>query len=467
MSRNSLVVVLLVLVAMSGCARPGDQPGEPAPVHPETAAAECQPPGSGAQPARGARRGTLVEQALRPVQAPAAARLPSASVSGDPGRGWHVQSAIELSGCPVSGLWDVSADETAYVVLECVEGCEPDEAVLVAADMKLGDVLWALRVDDRLELQRVLRVPEGPLLLCGSQVVALDPATGAVLYRTDVNPLDRDWGATGAWALCPRGLLYLGAQNLLLLDPITGGELWRVDLGGTGYQKTYSAPAVTADAAYVISDGPDGVERHLWAVDLASGDVAWHRAVGSILSFEDQLETWLGGCAATAEAVACLHYTTTYWYRDAPGDPTPVLRCFSADSGDELWSRPLPSLPDGWGGEIAPPLAAGGLVFVGLRDTEAAAFGMADGTDLGRASALPVGELTGRIACPIRAGTRAGLTLLSPHNLTRLGEIVVGLAQGPNDYWASVSLKDDRLVAIGRNRPEYQKSETVIIVAAP
>lgn len=406
--------------------------------------------------------------ALLTVEPPVVSHPRQAVLGGDAKLGWRVRAAFDISGSPWPQAWDVAADGTVYLVVDAVKGQDVDTRFLVAVDGTRSSVRWAARVADEYWVGKLIKVPDGPLLVCGSPIVAVDPESGDVLCTRNTPPLLDPLGAGPGMTLCAHGLLYLGGGELALLDPSDLTDKWRLNLGVSGTSMVHDPPVVHGDVAFFVTDSPDGVSRHLWAVDLEEKRQLWQRDLGDIMDFEEQPTTWLGGCATDGHLVVCMEYTTAYWYREAPGDATPLLRCFPAQTGADAWSAKLASLPDGWGGEILPPVMSCGSVFVARRGgPEADAYSLVDGALVGTIFDTPLGELNGQIACPVELFTagKVGVRLVSARDLRPTGDVLVALAKGVNDSWPVIALRGGGLVAIGRHRPAYQEAQTVVVTA--
>jgi len=125
-----------------------------------------------------------------------------------------------------------------------------------------------------------------------ARVTALSPS-GAVLWNADLTPSrDRSDDASGGGLAFADGRLFvtLGFGELVALDPATGAELWRQKLGAV------ATGAPTAVGGRVHVSGRDGVG---WTVDAATGRVLW-----SVRSTPDRLGVKGGAApAATAETV--------------------------------------------------------------------------------------------------------------------------------------------------------------------
>jgi outer membrane protein assembly factor BamB len=157
----------------------------------------------------------------------------------------------------------------------------------------LGSVttqLWSVPIGQgdtrrhRLTAQPV--VSGGRIFTLDSQArVSAVSTSGALLWSVDASPArDRPDEASGGGLAAAEGRLFvtLGFGELVALDPATGGVIWRQRVGSV----TTGAPTVSGGRVFV--SGRDGVG---WAVDAATGRILW-----SVRSTPDRLGV-LGGSA--------------------------------------------------------------------------------------------------------------------------------------------------------------------------
>ena len=142
---------------------------------------------------------------------------------------------------------------------------------------------------------------------------ALDAATGAVLWRVDVEPADEDEGGWGGGLAFDEGRLVVatGYGEVIMLDAENGEERWRARLDAP----LRTAPTVAADRVYVVSP-----TNTLSVLDAASGDLLWsHRGIEEIAGLLG------GGGPAVSGSLVVVAYSSGEIY---------ALR---AENGQSVW----------------------------------------------------------------------------------------------------------------------------------
>lgn len=203
------------------------------------------------------------------------------------------------------------------------------------------------------------RSADAELVIIGSGaggVYALDAGTGSERWRFEVGARVRSTPAVSD------GTVYIGASDgvLYALDLGTGQEKWRFETSGVsmnaadfGFDRTqiYSSPTVAGGYVYFGSR-----DASLYALDAASGTMAWHREDGS---------AWVIGSPA-------FQNDRLFVGRSSSG----AFRARDAATGDELWVQSTGA----W--ILGSPMVSGDVVYIGNRDGWVFAFAAEDGREL-------------------------------------------------------------------------------------
>lgn len=145
---------------------------------------------------------------------------------------------------------------------------------------------WAVELDTNRGQEATPVVVDGTMYIstAWSKVMAVDAATGEVLWRYDPEPK----GAQGAYACCDvvnrgvavwQGKVFAGTIDgrLVALDAATGKELWDVLTVDQARPYTITgAPRVVRGKVIIGNSGAElGVRGYVSAYDAESGDLAW------------------------------------------------------------------------------------------------------------------------------------------------------------------------------------------------
>ncbi len=155
-------------------------------------------------------------------------------------------------------------------------------------DENVGELslAWAVEFDTSRGQEATPIVVDGTMYVstAWSKVMAVDAATGEVLWRYDPEPI----GAKGAHACCDvvnrgvavwQGKVFAGTIDgrLVALDAATGKELW--DVVTVDQDKPYTitgAPRVVRGKVVIGNSGAElGVRGYVSAYDADSGDLVW------------------------------------------------------------------------------------------------------------------------------------------------------------------------------------------------
>ena len=155
-------------------------------------------------------------------------------------------------------------------------------------DRNVGDLslAWAVELDTNRGQEATPIVVDGVMYIttAWSKVMALDAATGDVLWRYDPEVI----GAKGAHACCDvvnrgvavwEGKVFVGTIDgrLVALDAATGDELW--DVVTVDQERPYTitgAPRVVRDKVIIGNSGAElGVRGYLSAYDTNTGELVW------------------------------------------------------------------------------------------------------------------------------------------------------------------------------------------------
>ena len=207
-------------------------------------------------------------------------------------------AAVALSGCGGKTNGADSVDEARMLAAED----DPDnwlshgrtyaeQRYSPLADINDGNIgqlslAWAVDLDTNRGQEATPIVVDGVMYIstAWSKVMAVDAATGEVLWRYDPEAI----GAKGADACCDvvnRGVAVWGGKvfvgtidgRLVALDAATGAELW--DVVTVDQAKPYTitgAPRVVRGKVIIGNSGAElGVRGYVSAYDAESGDLAW------------------------------------------------------------------------------------------------------------------------------------------------------------------------------------------------
>lgn len=210
------------------------------------------------------------------------------------------------------------------------------------------------------------------------------PATADVRWRTRLQPVD------GGMTVTDDHLLVTVGGSVVALDTGGGERRWTADVG----HDAAAAPAVGGDLAIVTTwNGGADVDRGVVALDLADGTELWRAIPDVDVDAAPTLAdgtVYVGGSLHSDEVVAIDAATGDVRWRKAVGDyaPTPAVaegvvyvgggsnefvRAMDAETGQTLWERDL----DGrvWGA----PTVVDDVVYAATRNGTVAALGAADG----------------------------------------------------------------------------------------
>jgi len=227
-------------------------------------------------------------------------------------------------------------------------------------------------------------------------LVALDAATGKVLWQTFMVPAGRDGaGVFAVPALDPgRGLVYVGTQNAYSAHPAPYGHatsVVAVDAASGRIRWVFPAPPIgatapTADVAFSASPNLfsvriDGRTRDLvgegqkggtyWALDRDTGAVVWQTRVAPAGP--------LGGMEGTSGVAAGRIVVPATNWPNPSGPAAGLVAALEAASGRLLWRQPRTA-------PVASPTALGyDIVFQGGIDGVLRAYAVADGRALWQA----------------------------------------------------------------------------------
>lgn len=162
------------------------------------------------------------------------------------------------------------------------------------------------------------------------------------------------------------GRLYLTTpfNRVIALDPTAGRQLWSGDFRGELAPQTGTPYAMVRDVLKAPSGLPCAPPPwgELISVDLARGQVAWRRPIGTF----EELSPGIGKSASGSLVLGGGPIVTAGGVIFVGGTMDRTFRAFAADSGRELWSAGLPAsahaLPITYevGGKQFVVIAAGG-----------------------------------------------------------------------------------------------------------
>lgn len=162
-------------------------------------------------------------------------------------------------------------------------------------------------------------VADGRLFVmdAGTQISALDAASGSRLWTFDVEPDKEGSGGTGGGITYDRGRLYVGTgyAQVLALEAETGKEVWRQTLTAP----LRAGPTVGAGRLFAIT-----VDNQIHALDLATGRRQWaHSGITETAGF-------YGGSSPAVEGTIAIAAFSS-------GE----IFALRADNGRVLWSDSL------------------------------------------------------------------------------------------------------------------------------
>jgi outer membrane protein assembly factor BamB len=223
--------------------------------------------------------------------------------------------AVASTGCwdsPTEGRWggihvwsyteSGGAVGEPYMDAELVVVAKFESDTLIALNRETGTRVWARRLD----------LPEGPfgqphlvgtermlafenlLIVPSLIVVAVDRETGEKVWT--LGPPD-PWDYAGRSIVLGDGRLFAAGSELYAVDPATGSVLWHRDFGEVHNGLLYEDGILYAGGAAVVGGGGTGPqplgEGHVRAVDAETGDLIWEYFVPN-----HPQEPWLGGVMA-------------------------------------------------------------------------------------------------------------------------------------------------------------------------
>lgn len=271
-------------------------------------------------------------------------------------------------------------------------GSFTEDPALVAYDQVTFEERWRVEVDFAQRSSPVV-AGETVVVLANDALIALDAGTGAELWRAPIaetgnvevgvarNPaVEGDTVVINEVTFEPdSGAGRVG--TLRAFDLATGEERWSVASEGG-----YFNPAAVSDGmvyAYeILTDDCCGGGR-LWAVDLATGEVAW-RAPGA------KGETLILGGGWGSPVVDA---TSVYSFERESGATATTLTARDTGTGEVRWQR---DVGDQYGSQIS---LADGVLYYTMDDGAVYAAGAEDGAEIWRIDTGDVG-----LGTPIPAG---------------------------------------------------------------
>ncbi len=183
------------------------------------------------------------------------------------------------------GLGHLTSSDTAFAVvkLDGTTGAELWRYTITPAAPGFGRAQFvAVGADGAVFASGFLPTADGS----SAVIVRLDPATGAELWRHDVDGVSGGYDIGGPVRVDPAGRLLLGAlvatsattgdMALLRLDPTSGGELWRTPVGAGRYPSGVElGPFGTLVTAFSSID----TALSIAAVDATTGTFRWRHDV--------------------------------------------------------------------------------------------------------------------------------------------------------------------------------------------
>ena len=304
---------------------------------------------------------------------PGAGATPGGPSSQDQDRLWSFATGAWFGAAPtvVDGVVYVGSDDNNLYALDAATG-----AVLWIHDTG-NPVRSAPTVADR-----VVYVGSGD-----DGLYALDAANGAVLWSHDVGA-----GVPVAPAVSG-GVVYTsafvdGAPRVVALEASSGARIWTSQPPHAPGDEF--APTVAGGTVYVAGVG----YGEFYALDAATGEVAWVASVGSYVESAPTVVDGFVYLTVVNEAQALDETTgeTLWWYgtehfpaRDFPAlvvdgmyylSPDEFLHAIDAYSGELLWTHPAS------GPISAAPVVDGGVIFAATENGEIFALDASTGTEL-------------------------------------------------------------------------------------
>jgi outer membrane protein assembly factor BamB len=139
-----------------------------------------------------------------------------------------------------------------------------DDGRLYCIDAGDGEIRWEHQTGRAISAAPV--VHEGAVYFCSDAVYACDAQSGALRWRRDLDAVVDAWPAIGD------GKLFMGADDdhLYAIDLATGEVAWKNEY------KDYFSTSVTYSGGVVFTGGDD----HIRALDAASGKELWKSRLG-------------------------------------------------------------------------------------------------------------------------------------------------------------------------------------------
>ncbi len=254
----------------------------------------------------------------------------------------------------------VVANGTVYIGLQDEE--MKGSAGVWALDAGTGDIRW--KFETPVSVKNSVAVHENLVyaMTVDGELHALDAATGAEQWSYRLgNALELRVYASPAVS---DGIVYLGvAPHFVALDARTGKEVWQAtfiemtSMLGDEYMGCYSSPCIGEDKVYV-------------GFNLATGLIALDKQTGNQLWNKQHRHNPLHATPALCNGML---------YHPAYGE----LRAMKADTGDELWTFPLPAENpyfSFW--TMSSPTISGSRLYVGSLDGNAFALDASSGEEL-------------------------------------------------------------------------------------
>lgn len=160
---------------------------------------------------------------------------------------------------------------------------------LIAWDRVTGKRLWSVDGAETIAINASPIVTDDSIyVVSGSDIVTSLDHTGAIRWRTQLDPAGFDWGnATIGTPAYADGILVVPTlyRDLVVLDAATGVERWRrgavpgplhtTHYRGAGEAGFAASPVITGDLVWAVD-----TSGKLTAFELASGDAVWTTDLG-------------------------------------------------------------------------------------------------------------------------------------------------------------------------------------------